>query len=78
MVRRELRPIRTRVRWTCHSCTTIFKDLEKTCRSCGHERCDDCTREPPKTEDEPLDEAAIESVAEKMRQIEISPQASAA
>lgn len=78
LARRELREIRTHVRWTCHSCRTVFKDLEKTCRSCGHARCGDCPREPPESEKEPVDESVVESVAEKMRRIEISPQASAA
>lgn len=75
---RELRPTRTHVRWTCHSCSTVFKDQEKTCRNCAHQRCNACPREPPKIEPEPLDEAAIQRVTEKMKNIEIAPQASAA
>lgn len=47
------------------------------CRSCSHERCDDCSREPPVQEMEPLDEAAIKSIEEKMKAIVITPQASA-
>lgn len=43
--RRVEKPIRMRVHWTCHGCTAMFGS-EKTCRSCGHRRCDDCIRSP--------------------------------
>lgn len=75
--RRELRSIRTHVRWTCHECKTLFKDTEKICGNCSHERCDDCPREPPKTQKEPLDEEAVKSIERKMKEIALSPQASA-
>ncbi|KAK3174389.1 hypothetical protein OEA41_001634 [Lepraria neglecta] len=50
--RRELRPARTHVRWTCEKCDTMFKDHGKTCENCGHEKCDDCPRKPPKKSEE--------------------------
>lgn len=77
LARRELRSIRTHVRWTCHECNTLFKDTEKICGNCSHKRCDDCPREPPKTPEAPLDEEAIKSIERKMKEIDISPQASA-
>lgn len=75
---RELRRIRTRVRWTCHACQTVFKDHEKICGSCSHERCNECGRQPPKKVRAPLDEAAVQSISEKMKSVQLSPQASAA
>ena len=44
--RREWKRPRRRVRWTCHSCQSMFKEGEKTCHQCSHERCDGCSREP--------------------------------
>ncbi|MCJ1463471.1 hypothetical protein MMC07_002078 [Pseudocyphellaria aurata] len=77
LARRELRSIRTHVRWTCHECNTLFQDTETTCGNCSHKRCGDCPREPPKTPPEPSDEEAVQSIERKMKGIAISPQASA-
>lgn len=76
--RRELKTIRVHVRWTCHTCQTVFKDLEKQCRTCGHDRCDKCVREPPEEEEESLDEAAVEKISDMIRNVNIAPQAPAA
>lgn len=46
-IRRVEKPVRLRVHWTCHECRTQF-GIEKTCIECGHRRCRDCTRHPPK------------------------------
>lgn len=73
--RRELRPARTHVRWTCEKCDTVFKDHGKTCESCGHEKCDDCPRKPPKKVKKPLDPEAVKSVEERMKNLEVSPAA---
>ena len=43
---RQYRKTRMRVKWTCHSCSALFKEHSKTCEKCNHERCDDCTRSP--------------------------------
>ena len=75
--RRELRSIRTHVRWTCHECKTLFKDTEKICGNCSHERCNYCSREPAETKKEPLDEEAVKSIERKMKEMAISSQASA-
>ncbi|EME40661.1 hypothetical protein DOTSEDRAFT_177777 [Dothistroma septosporum NZE10] len=46
-IRRVEKAVRLRVHWTCHECRTQF-GIEKTCVECGHRRCTDCTRHPPK------------------------------
>lgn len=43
---RVYRKTRTRVKWSCHSCSSMFKEKSKTCEKCSHELCDDCTRIP--------------------------------
>ena len=78
LAKRELKSIRTHVRWTCDECETLFKDTEKTCSNCGHEKCDNCPRQPPQKVKRPLDEDAVKSVEERMKTLEVSPQASAA
>lgn len=65
------------MRWTCHECSTLYKDTENTCRSCSHERCEKCIREPPEEEGERLDEEAVKSIEEKMKELAVAPQASA-
>lgn len=75
---RERHPIRMHVRWTCHECDKTFKDLSRKCEGCGHERCDDCPRHPPKREKPKLNPDAVKSVEERMRTMDLSPQASAA
>jgi len=42
------RPIRMRVRRTCHRCATVFTHGNKTCVKCKHTRCRDCPRDPKK------------------------------
>lgn len=46
-VERVYRPIRMRVRYTCHNCSTIFGH-DKTCINCQHRRCTLCVRYPKK------------------------------
>jgi rubrerythrin len=45
-IRRVEKPIRMRLHWSCHQCKTAFAH-DKVCSSCGHGRCDDCSRSPP-------------------------------
>ena len=73
-----MKPIRAHVRWKCEKCDTTFKDLENTCANCGHEKCDQCPRHPPETEEQPLDEEAVRSVEQRMKNMSVSPSASAA
>jgi hypothetical protein len=56
--------IRMRVRYTCHSCRTVFGH-DKVCLSCHHSRCSHCTRYPPKKVKKPTVDtttAAVEPV----------------
>lgn len=76
LARRELHPIRIHIRWTCHDCGVLFKDTERTCRNCSHELCAECSREPPE-EEEQLDPDAIASVERKLKELAVTPQASA-
>ncbi len=47
---RVAKPIRMRVRRTCHRCETTFGPT-KTCINCQHPRCKKCPRFPPNHED---------------------------
>lgn len=44
---------RQRVRRTCHECNCLFSPGSKNCQ-CGHIRCTDCPRDPPKKDKYPL------------------------
>jgi hypothetical protein len=46
-VLRVEKPIRVRVRYTCHLCEDLF-GVERTCKKCSHKRCDECPRHPSK------------------------------
>ncbi|PPJ50756.1 hypothetical protein CBER1_07454 [Cercospora berteroae] len=46
-IRRVEKAIRLRVHYTCHECTRQF-GLERTCIDCGHHRCRECLRNPPR------------------------------
>ena len=70
---RALRPIRTRYRWTCHGCSTTFKEHEKKCRECEHERCEQCPRHPPKKSKPAPNPDVIKSLEEKMGRMMVSP-----
>jgi hypothetical protein len=45
---------RQRVRRNCHECQALFRPGNKTCDGCGHVRCTDCPRDPPKKDKYPL------------------------
>ncbi|KAL4919825.1 hypothetical protein BDW62DRAFT_178532 [Aspergillus aurantiobrunneus] len=47
------KPVRQRVRRTCHRCNTIFAPHSKECTSCQHVRCKKCPRDPPKLDKYP-------------------------
>ena len=78
LAKRELKNVRAHVKWNCEKCETLFKDTEKTCRNCGHEKCENCPSHPPRKPKRTLDEDAVKSVEERMKTLDISPQASAA
>lgn len=45
---------RQRVRRTCHECQALFSPSSKKCEGCGHIRCTDCPRDPPKKDKYPF------------------------
>ncbi|KAL1973674.1 hypothetical protein VTN31DRAFT_6309 [Thermomyces dupontii] len=47
------KPIRRRVRRTCHRCDSVFQEHVKECATCGHIRCKRCPRDPPNLEKYP-------------------------
>ena len=49
---RVTKPIRMRVRRTCHRCETTFGP-DKVCVNCQHPRCKKCPRDPPAREKDP-------------------------
>lgn len=55
-VRRVHKSIRVRVRYSCEECGTAYGS-SKICLQCGHRRCRDCPRNPPRRVREVLDEA---------------------
>ena len=75
---REKQTSRADAQWSCEKCNAPFRGNQATCNSCGHERCDDCLRKPTSRKASAQDEAAIRSVEERMRNLDVSPQASAA
>jgi hypothetical protein len=58
---RVQKAIRMRVRYTCHSCRTVFGH-DKVCLSCNHSRCSDCIRYPPKKVKQPRVDPASAAV----------------
>ncbi|KAI6796996.1 hypothetical protein KC361_g4148 [Hortaea werneckii] len=65
-IRRVEKPVRIRIHWQCHECRTYF-GRERSCASCGHRRCPDCIRTPPKK---------IERMMDSNRQLQLDEQAS--
>ena len=55
-VRRVEKPIRMRIHYSCDECGTSFGN-SRICSQCGHRRCRDCYRDPPKRVREMLQEA---------------------
>ncbi|KAJ5194825.1 uncharacterized protein N7498_008263 [Penicillium cinerascens] len=47
------KPVRQRVRRSCHSCGKVFAGGSKECECCKHIRCKKCPREPPKPDKYP-------------------------
>ncbi|RMY09692.1 hypothetical protein D0867_08640 [Hortaea werneckii] len=66
-VQRVYKKPRQRVRYTCDRCQTIFVDAER-CRSCGHNRCSDCNRDPPRKATRQPDPAVLRAVNERLAQ----------
>ena len=50
--RRINKRLRVRVHYTCHECQNSLQPKESNCSTCGHKRCKDCPRNPPRREHE--------------------------
>ena len=74
-VRRVEKPIRVRVHYSCEECGIAFT-ASRTCLRCGHRRCRDCPRNPPKRVREVLNEAREQQLRERQRQHEQAQQES--
>ncbi|RAH68033.1 uncharacterized protein BO66DRAFT_138074 [Aspergillus aculeatinus CBS 121060] len=77
-VQRVVRPIRMRVRRTCHRCQTIFGP-NKACVNCQHVRCTSCPRDPIAKPDEKQaqTEAALQTLlSQKTPEIAPAPRQS--
>lgn len=71
--RRTWRRARQRVRWSCEKCQSLFKDGSQACSECGHERCDICTRIPPKKarREKEFDPELVKRVEEKLARFSV-------
>ncbi|KIW39303.1 uncharacterized protein PV06_09087 [Exophiala oligosperma] len=67
---RVSKPIRQRVRYTCHNCSTSF-GYDKICIGCQHRRCTRCSRYPPRKD---RSRAARETTAQQQQQQQQQPQ----
>ncbi|EUC27971.1 hypothetical protein COCCADRAFT_110344 [Bipolaris zeicola 26-R-13] len=67
--RRTWRKPRTRVRWQCEKCNSLFQNHQPQCPGCGHERCDQCTRSPVKkpNKSDQFDAQVVAAVEAKLR-----------
>ncbi|KAF2754385.1 hypothetical protein EJ05DRAFT_139751 [Pseudovirgaria hyperparasitica] len=61
---------RQRIRWTCCCCESLFTTGSRTC-TCSHERCETCTRQPPKKPKKEFDPEIVKSVEEKLERFRI-------
>lgn len=46
MRERTYKKPRQRIRFTCDRCGGLFREKNRRCDNCGHQRCDDCLRAP--------------------------------
>ncbi|KAF2871716.1 hypothetical protein BDV95DRAFT_47404 [Massariosphaeria phaeospora] len=60
---------RTRVRWECEECHSLFMEGSPQCPGCGHERCEKCTRNPLKRvkKEQEFDPDVVRAVEAKLR-----------
>ncbi|EOA87116.1 hypothetical protein ACJQWK_09055 [Exserohilum turcicum] len=76
--RRTWRKPRTRVRWQCEQCNSLFQNHSPQCPGCSHMRCDQCTRSPvkkPKT-GEQFDAQVVAAVEAKLRAMGVDDEVS--
>lgn len=71
--RRIWRKPRTRVRWECEECHSLFVEGSPQCPGCGHARCDKCVRKPIKRIKAPqnFDPEVVKAVEDKLRALQV-------
>ncbi|KAI9821721.1 MAG: hypothetical protein M1827_002302 [Pycnora praestabilis] len=69
---RIYRKIKQRLRWSCHSCESLFVEKSKTCAMCSHKRCQDCKRDPPKKIKPTPDPEILRSLEAKLASMNFS------
>ncbi|KAF2180076.1 hypothetical protein K469DRAFT_593502 [Zopfia rhizophila CBS 207.26] len=76
-VRRTWRKPRTRVRWECEECHSLFLDGSPQCPGCGHERCEKCTRKPLKKtkKEKEFDPEIVRAVEAKLKALAVKSDA---
>lgn len=65
-IRRVEKPVRIRIHWTCHECDRQFGH-DRACVHCGHRRCRECSRSPPKKVKAILEEAKQAQIVEEQK-----------
>ncbi|KAL4802361.1 hypothetical protein BDV18DRAFT_147377 [Aspergillus unguis] len=63
---------RQRVRYTCHSCSSVYRSGEKTCPNCGQHKCAETIRDPPKKQKPEPDPEIVRRVEERLASIRVS------
>jgi hypothetical protein len=63
-VLRVEKQIRMRVRYTCHTCDALFI-RSSTCTKCGHGRCRECPRIPPRKSRKDKEESRVKHAEPK-------------
>lgn len=71
--RRIWRKPRTRVRWECEECHSLFVEDSPQCPGCGHARCVNCVRKPVKKikTEQNFDPAVVKAVEDKLRALQM-------
>ncbi|KAI9736387.1 MAG: hypothetical protein M1818_006120 [Claussenomyces sp. TS43310] len=54
------------IRYLCHDCKATFKTGDATCPGCGHERCAECPKVPPKKVQPEPDAEILRRVQERL------------
>ncbi|KAF2690486.1 hypothetical protein K458DRAFT_483823 [Lentithecium fluviatile CBS 122367] len=71
--RRIWRKPRTRVRWECEECHSLFLEGSPQCPGCGHARCEKCVRKPIKKikTEQNFDPEVVKAVEAKLRALHV-------
>ena len=78
MARRDMNTSRMNIRWNCEKCQAKSSGYANFCANCGHKKCDNCPREPSQKVKRAAEEDSGKGLEENMKNLNVSPQASAA